>query len=68
MIRDHSPIVIDGGPAHPAPSRVCTSLLEPARVQPCYEGADDQAEWMHNGGREILEGMLVCERPEASHG
>ena len=67
MIRDLSPIVIEG-PAHPAPKFVCPSLLEPARVQPCEEGADDQGEWMHNGGRELLEGMLVCECPEATHG
>jgi hypothetical protein len=66
MIARFAPIVIDG-PAHPAPKFVCPSLLEPARVQPCYEGADDQAEWMVNGGgKELLEGMLVCECPEAA--
>lgn len=44
----------------------CPDTLEPARAQPCYEGADDQGEWMANGGKELLEGMLVVDCPEAA--
>lgn len=66
MIRDHFPI-----PACKTPSsseRVCPSLLEPARVQPDYEMADDMADYAASMGREALEGMLVVDCPEASHG
>jgi hypothetical protein len=64
--RDLSPIVLGGGPAHPAPACVCPALLEPARVQPCEVGMDDQGEWMLSGGKELLEGMLNVECPEAA--
>ena len=66
MIRDHFPI-----PACKAPSpseRVCPSLLEPARVQPDHAGMDDMANYASAMGREALEGMLVVDCPEASHG
>lgn len=69
MIRDYTPIVLDGGPAHAAPKRVpapAPSPLEPARALPCEEGADDQGEWMLSGGKELLEGMLNVECPEAA--
>jgi len=45
---------------------VPTTVLEPAVVQPCYEGMDDTSDWMVNGGKELLEGMLHVECPEAS--
>jgi hypothetical protein len=68
MIRDYSPILV--GKVAPAPTHIPAPRpqpLEPAPVQPCYEGADDTAEWMINGGgREILEGMLNVECPEAA--
>lgn len=68
MIRDYSPILV--GKVLPPHHSLLTTVasLEPARVQPCYEGADDQGEWMVNGGKELLEGMLVVECPEVSHG
>lgn len=57
--RDLSPIVIDGGPMHAAPSRICPSLLEPARVQPDFSAMDEVAEWMHTGGREVIARKLA---------
>jgi len=69
MIRDYTPIVLDGGPAHAAPTHIpapAPAALEPARALPCEEGADDQGEWMLSGGKELLEGMLNVECPEAA--
>lgn len=63
-----SPIV----PACPDPRKpvthVVASLLEPARVQPCYEGMDDTADYAQTlvaRNVEPLEGMLHLECPEA---
>jgi hypothetical protein len=65
MIRDFTPILV--GKVLPPHHSLLTTVpsLEPARAQPCEVGMDDTADWMHSGGREILEGMLVCECPEA---
>lgn len=69
MIRDYSPIDLCGkvSPPYRCIPAPMPKPLEPAPALPCYEGMDDTADWMHNGGREILEGMLVCECPEADH-
>jgi hypothetical protein len=44
--------------------------VEPARAQPCYEGMDDCAAYAQTlpRHREPLEGMLVVDCPEVSHG
>ena len=34
---------------------VCASILEPARVQPCYEGMDDMGDYAQAVGRGALE-------------
>jgi len=43
--------------------------LDEPRAKPCYEGADDMGEYSQTLPRRIeaLEGMLICECPEASH-
>jgi hypothetical protein len=41
--------------------------LEPARVQPCFEGMDDTADYAQTMGREPLEGGLWLPM-EVSHG
>jgi hypothetical protein len=41
MIRDFSPIAVPK--VLPNPTRICPSLLEPARVQPDYEAMDETA-------------------------
>jgi len=67
MIRDFSPIPV--GKVTPAPTRIPAPRpqpLEPAIAQPCYEGMDDTGDWMVSGGKELLEGMLVCDCPEAA--
>lgn len=63
-----SPIV----PSCPEPrkpaTRVLTSVLEPARVGPCYEGMDDMADYAQTlvaRNVEPLEGILLVECPEA---
>lgn len=64
MIRDFSPIAVPK--VLPSPTRVCPSLLEPARVQPDYAAMDDMSDYAVSVGREALEGMLVVDCPEAS--
>ena len=67
MIRDFSPIPV--GKVAPAPTHIPAPRpqpLEPATVQPCYEGMDDTGDWMAGGGKELLEGMLVVDCPEAA--
>lgn len=66
MISRYAPIVLAGGPAHPAPYRICPSVLEPAIAQPDHAGMDDMADYAASMGRDALEGMLVCECLEAT--
>lgn len=47
----------------PVPER-----LDEPRAQPCEEGMDDMGAYAETQGREFLEGMLVVDCPEASHG
>jgi hypothetical protein len=69
MIADHfAPIPCPLPDPRKPVTLVHVTVLEPATVQPCYEGMDDQGDWMLNGGKELLEGMLNVECPEASHG
>jgi len=68
MIADHFAPIRLAEPGHPPQRFIPTTMLEPATVQPCYEGMDDTSDWMVNGGKEILEGMLVVDCPEVSHG
>lgn len=71
MIADHFAPIRIVEPGHPPQRHVPMTVLEPvvpARVQPCFEGMDDTSDWMVNGGKELLEGMLNVECPEASHG
>lgn len=66
MIADHFAPIRIVEPGHPPQRHVATAILEPARAMPCEAGMDDQGDWMLNGGKELLEGMLNVECPEAA--
>lgn len=67
MIRDYSPILV--GKVAPAPTHIPAPRPQPlelARVQPDFAAMDETGDWMVSGGKELLEGMLVVECPEAA--
>lgn len=68
--RDFSPINV--GKVLPPPAHFCPALLDAPRALPDYEAQDDMGAYSETlpplRHREALEGMLVVECPEASHG
>lgn len=66
MIRDYTPIPCPLPDERKSGPRIAPPVLEFARAQPCEIGMDDQGEWMLSGGKELLEGMLNVECPEAA--
>ena len=69
--RDFMPIAV--GKVAPAPTHIPAPLPQPlelSRVQPDYDGMDDLADYAQTLPNRVepLEGMLIVECPEASHG
>ena len=64
--RDFSPLPV--GKVLPPSSHFVPALLDAPRALPNYEAMDDVADYAQTLPRhvEVLEGMLVCECPEAA--
>jgi len=66
MISRYAPIPCPRPDQRKPGPHIMPPVLEFARAVPDHAAMDETADWMHNGGREALEGMLVVDCPEAA--